>query len=188
MEGGLAGRVGAADDKDVFVLAGQRLDKRGPVVDAAAGEAVGTGNIELAVLDAGGKKDTMAGYLAAIGELEKAVLAVNAHAGGALGDKLSAEARGLGVGAAAEIGAGDAGRKAEIVLDAGAGAGLPAGRFGLDDDSAEAFTGAVDRGGETGGTCADDDDVVEILCSLNAEADATGQSLEIRVDKDGAVG
>jgi hypothetical protein len=49
----------------------------------------------------------VAGNLAAIGKLEKAVLAVDAHAGGALGDKLRAEARGLGVGAAAEVGAGD---------------------------------------------------------------------------------
>ncbi len=172
VEGSLAGGVGAADDKDLFVLAGQRLDQRGAIVDAAAGEAVGAGNIELAVLDAGSEKDAMAGDLTAVGKLDKAVLAVDAHAGGALGDKLGAEARGLGVGAAAKVSAGDAGRKAEVVLDAGAGAGLPAGSFRLDDNGAEAFTGAIDGGGEAGRTGADDDDVVEILGGLNAEADA----------------
>ena len=99
----------------------------------------------------------MAGDLAAVGKLEKAVLAVDAHAGGALGDKLGAEARGLGVGAAAEVGAGDAGGKAEVVFDAGAGAGLSAWGFRLDDQRSKAFAGAINRGGQAGGTGADDD-------------------------------
>jgi len=120
MQRGLAGGVSAANDKDLFALAGQRLGKRGAIVDAAAGEAVGAGNRELAVLDAGGKEHAMAGDFAAVSELDEAVLAVDTHAGGALGDKLGAEARGLGVGAAAEVRAGNTGWKAEIVFNAGA--------------------------------------------------------------------
>ena len=38
--GRLAGRVGSADDVDVLVLAGLRLGRRRPVVDAGAGEGV----------------------------------------------------------------------------------------------------------------------------------------------------
>ena len=51
------------------------------------------------------------------------------------------------MGAAAQVGAGDAGRKSEIVLDAGAGAGLAARGLRLDHHGSEAFAGAVDGGG-----------------------------------------
>ena len=136
----------------------------------------------------GASSTTVAGYFTPVGQLDEAVLAVDAHAGGALGDELRAETRGLSVGAAAQIGAGDAGGKAEIILDSGAGTGLPAGRFRLDDEGAEAFAGAVDGGSQACGTSADDHDVIEILGGLDAEADAAGKSFEIGIDEDGAVG
>src|SRR5208337_391238 len=128
--------------------AGQGLDERRTVIDAAAGEALRAWNFELAVLDAGGKQDAVAGDFAAAGELDEAVLTVDAHAGGALGEEFGAEAGGLDVGAAAELGAGDTGGKAEVIFDAGAGAGLASGRFGLDDQSTQAFAGAVNGGGK----------------------------------------
>jgi hypothetical protein len=58
VEGGLAGGVGAADDKDLFVLAGGGLNQGGAVVDAASGEACRAGEIELAVVDAGASSTT----------------------------------------------------------------------------------------------------------------------------------
>ena len=52
---------------------------------------------------------------------------------------LRAEAPGLGDGAVREVGAGEALREAEVVLDRRALAGLPAGRFALDDDGLQAL-------------------------------------------------
>ena len=46
--GGLAGRVGAADDEDVLVATGHRLGHRRAVVDAGAGQALDAGDVELA--------------------------------------------------------------------------------------------------------------------------------------------
>ena len=59
----------------------------------------------------------MARDFAAVGKLDEAVLSVDAHAGGALGDKLCAESRSLGMRAPAELCARDARREAEVVFD-----------------------------------------------------------------------
>ena len=188
MQGSLAGGVGAADDVDLFALAGAGLDQGRTIVDAAAGEAIGAGDIELAVLDPGRQQYAVAGDFAAIGKLDEAVLAVDAHAGGALSDELRTEARGLGMGAASEVGACNAGGKAEIVFDARTGTGLPAGRQRFDDKGAQAFAGAVDPGSEARRTGADHDQVVEFLSGLDAEADAAGKQFEVRVNEHRAVG
>ena len=143
----------------------------GAVVDAGAGEAVGAGDVEHAVGDAGGDEADVAGDLAAVGHLDDVVAVLGADAGDALGEELGAEAVGLEEGALGELVAAEALGEAEVVLDAGAGAGLAAGGVGLDDEGAQAFGGAVDAGGEAGGSGADDDDVVELLLGLGAQAD-----------------
>ena len=79
-------------------------------------------------------------------------LLVALQPGGALGDQhFGAEFLRLGVGAAGERLAGDARRKAEVVLDLRARAGLSARRLRLEDQHVEPFRRAVDRGGETRG-------------------------------------
>ena len=55
--------------------------------------------------------------------------------------------------------AGDPGREAEVVLDAGARGGLPADRGAVERERAQAFGRGVDGGGEPGGSGPDDDDV-----------------------------
>ncbi len=77
--------------------------------------------------------------------------------------------------------------EAEVVFDARAGAGLAADGFGFDDEGAQAFGGAVDSGGETGGAGADDDDVVGLFAGLGAEADARGELGGAGLDHGGAV-
>ncbi|MCW2831374.1 MAG: response regulator, partial [Aeromicrobium sp.] len=65
--------------------------------------------------------------------------------------------------------AGDAARKAEVVADHRARAGLAADRLRLEHDGAEALAGAVDRGGEAGRSRPDDrqvDDAVDVLDAL----------------------
>ena len=67
-------------------------------------------------MNAKGEQHHVGGDFTAIGELDNAVLALNAQACGALGDELRAESRGLDVGAATEVGSGDAGGESEVVL------------------------------------------------------------------------
>ena len=56
---------------------------------------------------------------------------------------------------------GDAGRKAEVVLDPGAGAGLPAVGARIENDDRQAFGGGVDRGREARRPGADHGDVID---------------------------
>jgi len=56
------------------------------------------------------------------------------------------------------------GRETQIILDAGAGAGLPARRFAFDDRRPQAFRGAIHGSREPGRPAADDQHVIERLC------------------------
>ena len=58
---------------------------------------------------------------------------------------------------------GDAGRKAEVVLDPRAGAGLAAEGAAVEHHDRQALRGGIDRGGEPGRPGADDGDVVELV-------------------------
>ena len=58
-----------------------------------------------------------------------------------------------------QVGAGDAGREAEVVLDPRARARLPAGRDHVDAQRSQPLGCAVDGGGEPGRAAADDDEV-----------------------------
>ena len=75
------------------------------------------------------------------------------------GRRSCAELARLADGAAGELGAADAGREAEVVLDPARRSGLAAERGALDDQRVEPFGGAVDGGGEAGGAAADDEQV-----------------------------
>ena len=75
-------------------------------------------------------------------------------------DELRTELFGLHEGVAREELPRDSRREPEIVLDAGARAGLAAGCAGLHDKNVQAFRGRVDRGRKTGRTRPDHDKVV----------------------------
>ena len=80
VDGGLAGRVGAADDEHVLPGAGRRLGQGGPVVDAAAGQFLNAGRGQLPVGDPGGQDDRVRVDPAAVGEPDAAGRAVDLQA------------------------------------------------------------------------------------------------------------
>src|SRR5262249_28580607 len=84
---------------------------------------------------------------------------------------LDAEALRLCQGTSSEILATEAGRKAQIVLNAGAHASLPPRSFTFDQHRLESFRSAVDSGGQAGRPGANDDEVIEGLFSFHAKTD-----------------
>src|SRR2546430_3267688 len=81
-----------------------------------------------------------------------------------------------------QIAASEAGRKAEVILDARTEASLAAGSFAFDDDGAQTFTGAVDRGGESRGTAAHDGEVIEISLGARTQANLVGDGRKRRLE------
>ena len=81
------------------------------------------------------------------------------HLGGE--QHLRPEASGLGGRPPGKVTAGDAGWESQVVLDAGALAGLAPDRLLLDENGAQSFRGAVDGRPEPGRPTPDDDEVVE---------------------------
>ena len=88
---------------------------------------------------------------------------------------LRAEAPGLRHGPVREVGAGEALREPEVVLDRRALAGLAAGRFALDDDGPQSFRRAVYGRRKTGGPAADDAEVVQRLLGARPQAERIGE-------------
>ncbi|MNS73048.1 hypothetical protein D3C72_1064760 [compost metagenome] len=85
--------------------------------------------------------------------------------------------------------AGNARRKAEVVLDARAGACLPAGREGVQHDHAQALGRRVDGGGQSGRAGADDADVVDAVLVEFGQQPEAGQHLRgVRAAQHRAVG
>ena len=75
-----------------------------------------------------------------------------------------------------EVGAGDAGREAEVVLDPRAGAGLPAGRDPVDAQRSQSLGCAVHCGGEPGRSAADDDEVEAAIGQVpDGQAEVLGE-------------
>ena len=136
---GLAGGVCSADDVDGLLFAGHGFSEGRAVVDAGSAEFVGAGDVEFAVVYAGGDEADVAGDLVAVFHLDDAVLVFAADVGDALGEELGAETVGLEVGALGELFAAETFGEAEVVFDLGAGASLSAGGCGFDDEGAEAL-------------------------------------------------
>ena len=104
-----------------------RLAARPAVVDAAPGQLVDAGRLEAPVLDAGGDDHAVRLDLASVGEHDGTGRAPLVDADDlAHGHHLGAEAPRLGRRPAGEIGAREADREAEVVLDPRALPGLPA--------------------------------------------------------------
>ena len=84
-------------------------------------------------------------------------------AGHVVAEELGAEARGLLAHLFHEFGTHDPVDEAGIVLDLGRQHQLAAGRDALDHQGLQIGAGRVHRGGQTGGTGSDDDDVTDVL-------------------------
>ena len=169
---GLAGGIAAADQRHLGAGAQPRLDRRGPVPDAAPLEALDVGDRRPAVARAAGDHD---------GARRRPRRRRPARAGSGPGaeadqlghrrreDDLGAELLGLDEGAAGQRLAGDAGREAQVVLDPGAGAGLPAEAAGVEHHHRQALGGGVDRRRQAGRAGADDGHVEELAPGAPAD-------------------
>ena len=183
-DGGLPGRVRAADDVDVLARAGGGLGERGPVVDPAPGHLVEPGRAELPVRDPGGEDDGVCVDGAAVGEADRARRAVDVEADHvAGGEQLGAEPGGLPPRPLGQLRPGHPVREPEVVLDPRALARLAAGGGALHQHGAQPLGRAVYRGAQAGRAAADDDEVVEILRRGGGQADAAGQLGVGRLDQ-----
>ncbi len=161
---GLARGVAAPDDGDAPAAAQLGLDRRRRVVHAGAFELRQPRHVEPPVARAGGQHDGARAKALAALELDDVVAVLVRERVDALGsDDAHAEARGLHRRALRELGAGDPGGEAEVVLDARRGAGLAAQRDRVDEHGGEAFGRRVDRGSQACRAGTDDDRVAGFL-------------------------
>ena len=187
-EGALRRRVPGPDDAYVLAPVGRGLGHRGTVVDADTEEGLDSGNLQRPDGYPRGQDDRVARNVRPVREPNDAIGILAAKSHHLLSKHLGAEAAGLREGAAREVGSTDAGRKPEVVLDLGAGAGLAAGRVVLDEQGAQPLRSAVDRRGQPRGTRADDHEIVEGQARPRLHADLFGQLAVRRGDEIAAVG
>ena len=113
---------------------------------------------------------------AAVGEPDGALGPVDLQRGGrAGGDQFGAELLRLSARPIGQLAARHPVRKAEIVLDPRALAGLTAGRGAFDEHRAQPLGSAVDGGGQARGSTTDHDQVVELLRRRGGQAQRVGQ-------------
>ena len=160
----LTGRVAAADDRDRVAAAELGLHQRGGVVHARALELLEPRDRQPAVLHAGRDQDRARPQLLAVVQPDRVVVGTLLERRRAGRDReLGAELLGLQDGAVGQLGAGDAGREAEIVLDARRRPGLAAGGERVQRERVESLRRAVHRRREAGGAGADDDQVADLV-------------------------
>jgi hypothetical protein len=164
-DGGLAGGVSAADDEDLLADDVDGLIARGAVEHTAALELIHAFGVKSAPVHAGGQHDDAGGDAVAAVELHAVLVVLDGlqllNAAGH--HDLRAEAAGLLERALAQVIAGDAVGKAEVVLDPRGGAGLTPYSGLLQHQDLQAFGRAVDAGCQSRGAGACDDHV--IVCS-----------------------
>jgi hypothetical protein len=189
VDGGLAGRVGAAHDVHVLVLAPLGLGERRAVEDARPGHLRTAGGVELPVGDASREDDRLGADRTAVGQPQRLSRPVHLEGGGlAGGQQLGAELDGLPPRAVGELTAGYAVGEAEVVLDPRGLARLAAGRVLLHEHGAQALGRAVDRRAEPGRAAADHDQVVEVVRRHRRQVDLRGHLGVGRRDERLAVG
>ena len=184
---GLASRVAGADEEHVLPVRRRGFAARRAVVDALADEAVEAFDDQPSPRHAGGHDDAARAHMLAA--VENHLARRRVHALDASRDEdFSAQPARLLQRAAGQFVAGYAVRKAQVVLDARRGAGLPAGCFALDDQRAQALAGTVHRGSQPGGPAADDQRVVDVLPGASLQAQPHGQLAHRRLAQQRTVG
>jgi hypothetical protein len=99
----------------------------------------------------------------------------------ARGEDLGTELRGLPAGPVGELRPRHAVGEAEVVLDPGTLPGLPAGRRPLHEHGPQPLRGSVHGGPQSGGSAADDDEVVEVRGRCRREPHLRGQFGRLRL-------
>src|SRR5438067_10158420 len=112
----------------------------------------------------------MRAQLAAIAHATEVVALLRPQPDDALGEELGAKPVGLQEGPLGELVTAESLREAEVILDPRAGARLSADCFRFHDQGPQALGCAVHAGRETRRSGADDDDIVELLTGLGAQA------------------
>src|SRR6266436_2854328 len=154
---GLAGRIAAPHQRNVFLPAHARLDGRGPVPDAPALELLEAGDGRPPVASAAGHDGRPGLRAPAVRQLESE------------GDGSAIEPRDL-------VGNDHLGPELLRLHEGAAGQRLSADCPRVEDDHREAFGGGIHRGRQTGGSSADDGDVVGSIQMIDAQdAEAAGQ-------------
>jgi len=187
VDGGLSGRVAPADHDDVLAAADPGLELRGRVVHAGSFEPLEAVDGKASVAGAGGDDDGPAGDLALVGEGDdvEALLETERDRLGGAGEQCS-EPLGLDGGASGQLPPGDSAGKTGVVLDARAGARLPAWPDGVQADGVEAFRRAVHRRRQPRGAGSHDDEVEDpSRYRLVGKAEFRGEVRRGRMAQDG---
>ena len=173
----LAGRVSSADDDNVLQRALLGLDVGRRVVQAVPLESIGILGRQPAVVRARRQDHGSAPDALTVGEQDLAQASglrlgdlgclVDAGDDGAELARLQRRASG-------ELGAGEPGGEAEVVLDTSAGARLAARGEAFDHQCAETLGGGVDGSGQPGRTTAEHDDVEALAVDLRSQAQLIG--------------
>ncbi len=189
VHGRLARGVAGAHHDGLPVLHLQRFREGGAVVEAAARQALGARHVQPAVAHARGHQHRAPARLAPVGQLHHGVtrLAPQPH-GLAGGEDLRPEAARLRGRPPAEVRTAESRGEAQVVLDAGALARLPAGSLALHQQGAEALRGAVHPGRQPRRAGAHDHQVVELQLRGGAQADVTGDVRGAGLQQRGTVG
>src|SRR5262249_3884924 len=160
----------------ILVLAGRGFSHRCTVVDACVLKPLKARYIQLAIGNSSRNHERLCADFLAVGELDELGAAFDAQAADLLrGKNFHAETASLCDGAASEIGAAKAGRKAEIIFDARAHAGLTARSFALDHDRGKSFGRSVNGSREPRGSAAYDEEIIERCSCVGTQTEFCGK-------------
>lgn len=168
---GLPRAIGAADDKDFFVVARRSFCCGRAVVNTGASEAVHVGDAEPTPGAASGQQHRRACDLGAVGESEDAEVAIAAELECFLRcQDFATEFAGLRDGAAGEVATAESGREAKIVFNAGTERGPATGGLAINHQCFQAFAGSIDGGSQASGASADNDQIIKLCVGFGVEA------------------
>ncbi len=168
---GLAGGVAAADDDDFLFGAKPRLDRRSPIPDAAAFEISEVFDLGAAIARAARHHDRPRAQHVAVVELQAERAVVTRAIERLHRDRnhdVGAEFLRLVKGPGSQRQPGNSGRKAEVIFNTRAGAGLSAERPRIAHRDGKSLGRSIDRGRQPCGTAADHGDIVDLVLGERA--------------------
>src|SRR5208283_2381104 len=148
MHGGLGFRVAASDDEHVVPrTAERRFTGACAVIDTCPTQLVFIGQVQSPILHSGGTKRGASDDFGSIGQVTNSFARQELASDTLAQDEdLRAKVSSLFARSFRQVGAADASRKAEVILDLGAGAGLSAHRKALDHDRLQTLRRPINSG------------------------------------------